>query len=105
MDISGCEARCIVESGERRVAMVDEEVDSMRDVWLYVEGARRADMVMLGFEPDRGMPYTEVGFASLSSVAMDPRDRERLYELRASRAGGYIACCEDKLSRRRSQLL
>lgn len=59
---------------------MDEKVDGIRDGWLYVEGARRADVVMLGFEPDRGMPYTDVGFASSSITGMEPRDRARLYE-------------------------
>jgi hypothetical protein len=105
MEISGCDARCIVESGKRRVALVENRVPGRCDDWLCVEGARRADVAMLGFELDRDMPCTDVGFASLSGTGMEPRDRERLYEFRARSAGGYTACCEDKLSRRWSQLL
>ena len=104
IDISGCEARCIVESGERRGAELEEKFDGMRDGWLYVEGARRVVVEMLGFELDRLTARLGVIVASSSTTGMDPRDRERLYELRASSTGGYTARCDDRLSRRWSQL-
>lgn len=104
IDISGCEARCIVESGERRGVETDDKLDGMRDGWLYVEGARRVDVVMLGFELDLLIACLGVMFASSSSTGMAPRDRERLYEFRASSTGGYNARCDDRESRRWSQL-
>jgi hypothetical protein len=67
-----------VESGERRDALVDERVDGMRDGWLYVEGARRTEVVMLGFELDRVLACAGSSRGSSSSTGMAPRDRERL---------------------------
>jgi hypothetical protein len=88
IDISGWEARCIVESGERRRAEMDEKPDGIRDGWLYVEGARRVVVEMLGFELERLTARLGVIVESSSSTGMDPRDRERLYEFRASSMGG-----------------